>query len=213
MGYLKETRAEIFYWQDTKAWLGILLHQHLFLDLDTLDTLNRKPKAERKSLQLEAFRCQQPQSLSRRNWIKPYLSLKSTWPESPRSGPLRKSSRRTCQAGRRASLFPGLCQQWITSRYVLFLVPCGCRSVRWWRIGVRAGAADRGRCESWTSSGCAWRRRRSWSSAAEENPPLPPPRLDRRGHRLEGWTKVYSTHSICKCGETDKEADMVCLRF
>lgn len=77
MGYLKETRAEIFYWQDTKAWLGILLHQHLFLDLDTLNTLNRKPKAERKSLQLEAFRCQQPQTLSRRNEMKPYLSWKA----------------------------------------------------------------------------------------------------------------------------------------
>lgn len=77
MRYLKETRAEIFYWQDTKACPGILLHQHLFLDLDTLDTVNRKPKPERKSRQLEAVRCQQPQTLSRRNPMKPDLSRKA----------------------------------------------------------------------------------------------------------------------------------------
>lgn len=160
----------------------------------------QEAQAERKSLQLEALCCQQPQNAVQEKPDEALFEWKCTWPESPRSG---RTGSVTAEhmSSRKASLFPSSRQQRVTSRYVLSSVPCGCRSARWWRSGACAGAADHGRCESWSSSGCAWRRRRSWSSAAEENPPLPlapPPRLDRRGHRLEPSSKDYATHLVWK---------------
>lgn len=84
----------------------------------------------------------------------------------------------------------------------LLMAPCGCRSVRWLRICVCASAASPWRCESLTSSGCAWKKHHSWSSAAEGNPlPLDHPhcRLEdthknkhNRNHRHEMVVFIYS---------------------
>ena len=89
---------------------------------------------------------------------------------------------------------------------VLFIVPCGCRSVRWLRTGACASAASRVQCVSSTASGSAWRKHHSWSSAAEESP-LPP---DRPRHHLgEKQTSLTVRMLLCTSAEVVEEGQKV----